>query len=313
MSSKTIVYISSLLMLPVLYVLFSTLHVATQGYAIEHWLPRWDRLLILVTVIGLERLYTYRYAVSQRYVLTRDIIANIVNLYITGAVAAFLILPVLGFGLEHAVGRKALIASAGELGPFWVQVLTILVSVSLFRYWMHRWQHNNEFLWKLHSYHHRVTDLKATNGEVSNPVDFLLRNVVIFLVLGVIGFNTYAIFLAFTVTNVTAVFSHCGGDVKGGFLNYLFMTPEVHRWHHSRKVPEGYGYSCNYGVEFSFWDVIFGTYYLPHKDGQTVMPEHIGHPDGLPDEGNYLKILLEPFGLYRPLRRFKGQRPEPAE
>jgi hypothetical protein len=130
-----------------------------------------------------------------------------------------------------------------------------------------------------------------------------LRNVVVFLVLGIIGFNTFAVLLAFTVTNVTAVFSHCGGDVKGGFLNYLFVTPEVHRWHHSRKVPEGYGYSCNYGVEFAFWDVIFGTYYLPHKDGETVQPQHIGHPDGLPDEGNYLRLLLVPLGLYRPLLR----------
>jgi sterol desaturase/sphingolipid hydroxylase (fatty acid hydroxylase superfamily) len=313
MSAKNIVYISSLLMLPLLYVFFSALHVWTQGYPIEYWLPRWDRLLILVTVIGLERLYTYRYAVSQRYVLTRDIIANIVNLYITGAVVGFFILPVLLFSTEHFFGRKFVFAAPEQLGPFWLQVVTILVSVSLFRYWMHRWQHTNEFLWRLHSYHHRVTDLKATNGEVSNPVDFALRNILIFIMLGVIGFSPFAILLAFTVTNTTAVFSHCGGDVKGGFLNYLFMTPEVHRWHHSATVPEGYGYSCNYGVEFSFWDVIFGTYYLPRKDGQTVQPERIGHPSGLPDEGNYLKILLEPFGLYRPLPWFKPRGPQPAE
>jgi sterol desaturase/sphingolipid hydroxylase (fatty acid hydroxylase superfamily) len=81
-------------------------------------------------------------------------------------------------------------------------------------------------------------------------------------------------------------------------LNYLFVTPEVHRWHHSATVPEGYGYSCNYGVEFSFWDVIFGTYYLPQKDGQTEQPERIGHPSGLADESNYLKLLLVPLGLY---------------
>jgi len=302
-SAKTVTYISSLLMLPVLYVFFTTIHIATHNYAIEQWLPRWDRLLILVTVIGLERLYTYRYAVSQRSVLTRDIIANIINLYVTGAVVAMLLLPLLAFSLDHFLGRKLVFASPEQLGPFWLQVVVILFSVSLFRYWMHRWQHNNAFLWSLHSYHHRVTDLTATNGEVSNPVDFALRNVVVFLVLGVIGFNTFAVLLAFTVTNVTAVFSHCGGDVKGGFLNYLFVTPEVHRWHHSRKVPEGYGYSCNYGVEFAFWDVIFGTYYLPHKDGETVQPQHIGHPDGLPDEGNYLRLLLVPLGLYRPVLR----------
>ena len=236
-------YVSSLLILPILYVFFSTIHISAHGYAIEQWLPRWDRLLILLTVIGLERLYTYRYAVSQRSVLTRDVIANIVNLYVTGAVVAMVLLPLLAFSLNHVLGRKLVFASSEQLGPFWLQVVVILFSVSLFRYWMHRWQHTNEFLWSLHSYHHRVTDLTATNGEVSNPVDFALRNVVVFLVLGVIGFNTFAVLLAFTVTNVTAVFSHCGGDVKGGFLNYLFVTPEVHRWHHSAKVPEGYGYS----------------------------------------------------------------------
>ena len=313
MSAKNITYVSSLLILPVLYVLFIAVHILTKGHAIEQWLPRWDRLLILVTVIGLERLYTYRYAVSQRPVLTRDIIANIVNLYVTGAVAAMVLLPLMAFSLEHFLGRKLVFASSEQLGPFWLQIAGLLVVVSFFRYWMHRWQHNNEFLWSLHSYHHRVTDLKATNGEVSNPIDFALRNVVIFLVLGVIGFNPFAVLIAFTVTNVTAVFSHCGGDVKGGFLNYLFVTPEVHRWHHSAQVPEGHKYSCNYGVEFSFWDVIFGTYYLPQKDGHTLQPEHIGHPSGLPDEANYLKLLLVPLGLYRPLPWFKRAEQHPAE
>jgi sterol desaturase/sphingolipid hydroxylase (fatty acid hydroxylase superfamily) len=294
-------YVSSLLILPVLYVLFYTIHISPQGHAVVQWLPRWDRLLLLFAVIGLERIYTYRYAVSQRSVLTRDIISNIVNLYVTGAVAALVVLPLLFFLTAHFLGRKLVFASPEQLGPLWLQVVVILLSVSLFRYWMHRWQHQNEFLWSLHSYHHRVTDLKATNAEVSNPVDFALRNIVVFLVLGVIGFEPLAILVAVPATNIIATFSHCGGDVRGGFLNYLFVTPEVHRWHHSAEVPEGHRYSCNYGVEFAFWDVVFGTYYLPQKDGQRQQPERIGHPAGLPDEGNYLRILLVPLGLYGPL------------
>jgi sterol desaturase/sphingolipid hydroxylase (fatty acid hydroxylase superfamily) len=261
----------------------------------------------------LERIYTYRYAVSQRSVLKRDIIANIVNLYVTGAVAAFLVLPVLLFSTEHVLGRKLVFASPEQLGPFWLQIAVILVVVSLFRYWMHRMQHTVPVLWELHSYHHRVTDLTATNGEVSNPIDFALRNVVIFLVLGVIGFDPLAIVLAVPAAQLSAVFSHCGADIKGGFLNYLLVTPEVHRWHHSAKVPEGYGYSCNYGVEFAFWDILFGTYYLPKEAGQTLQPEHIGHPGGLPDESNYLRLLLAPLGLYRPLPWFKRVPQVPAE
>jgi sterol desaturase/sphingolipid hydroxylase (fatty acid hydroxylase superfamily) len=311
MPSRKILYASSLLILPILYVAFYTIHF--QGHVIEQWLPRWDRLLLLVTIIGLERLYTYKYAVSQRAVLKRDIIANVVNLYVTGAVAAMIVLPVLVFIPEHFLGRKLVFASSEQLGPFWFQVMVILLVVSFFRYWMHRMQHENEFLWSLHSYHHRVTDLKASNAEVSNPIDFALRNIVIFLVLGIIGFDPFAILITVPATNITATFSHCGGDVKGGVLNYFFVTPEVHRWHHSAKTPEGHKHSCNYGVEFIFWDILFGTYYLPHKDGQTVNPEHIGHPGGLADESNYMKILLAPLGLYRPLPWFKRASRIPAE
>jgi ornithine lipid hydroxylase len=310
-SAKKLTWLGSLLALPLLYALFYGMHVSAQGHAVEQWLPRWDRLLLLFTIVLLERLYTYSYAVSQRYVLSRDIIANIVNLWITAAVVGAIVVPLLVFFPEHFLSRKFVFASSGQLGPFWFQVVTILLVVSLFRYWMHRMQHTIPFLWELHSYHHRVTDLTATNGEVSNPIDFALRNVIIFLILGVVGFDPIALLLTVPFTNITANFSHCAADIKGGLLNYVFVTPEVHRWHHTRDVPEGRGYSVNYGVEFIFWDLLFGTYYLPQENGQAVMPERIGHPDGLPDEKNYLKILLAPLGLYRPLPWVK--RPELAQ
>jgi len=305
MQAKSILTISSWLMLPMLYVLFYAIYLSTQGHPISV-ATKWDRLLILAAIIILERIYHYRYAVSQRHVLGRDIVSNIVNLYINGAATALVLLPILLFFTGHIFGRKLVFASSGVLGPIWLQVVVILLAVSLFRYWMHRFQHTNEFLWQLHSYHHRVTDLKASNGLVSNPVDYSLRNIVIFIVLGIIGFNPFALLIAVPATQVIAVFSHCGGDVKGGFLNYLFVTPEVHRWHHSVDVPEGYKYSCNYGVEFIFWDILFGTFYLPVKNGHTEQPARIGHPSGLADESSYLKLLLVPLGLYKPLAWFKN-------
>jgi len=299
MSARKLVYLTSLIILPALYLLFYAAHVLSRGRPLEESL-KWDGLLLLATIILLEQVYGYRYAVSQRSVFIRDIIANVVNKYVTGAVTALLVLPVLLYVPEHFLGRKVFLASPGELGPFWLQVVIILLVVSFFRYWMHRLQHSNGFLWSLHSYHHRVTDLRALNTDVSNPVDFALRNVVIFLVLGVIGFDPLAILLTVPATNVSAGISHWGADVNAGVLNYVFVTPEVHRWHHSAEVPEGHKYSVNYGVEFAFWDVLFGTYHLPQKDGQAMQPARIGHPGGLPDEPNYLKLLLMPFGLYPP-------------
>jgi len=320
MTNRTVFYISSLMIVPVLFVAFYGVRFLGRVYAIDQWVPKWDTLLILATMVVLERIYTYKYAVSQRSVQARDVISNVVNLYITGAVTGMIVLPVLAFFPEHFLGRKLILTSPEQLGPVWLQVLVIILSVSLFRYWMHRLQHSVPFLWELHSYHHRVTDIQASNTYVSHPLDFALRNSVIFLLLGVVGFSPFAFLIAVPATNISGTFSHCGGDVKGGLLNHLFVTPEVHRWHHSAKVPEGYGYSCNYGVEFSFWDMIFGTFYLPMKNGVAEQPERIGYPGGgVPDESSYLKLLLAPLGLYRPLPWFmqvvrmvkgaKGQQP----
>jgi sterol desaturase/sphingolipid hydroxylase (fatty acid hydroxylase superfamily) len=318
-TNKTTFYLSSLAIVPVLFALFYALRFIGRVYKIDQWIPKWDTLLILAIMILMERIYTYRYAVSQRSVLARDVMSNVVNLYVTGAVTGMIVLPVLTFLPEHVLGRQALLASPDQLGPVWFQVPVIILSVSLFRYWMHRLQHTVPFLWEFHSYHHRVTDLQATNTFVSHPIDFALRNVVIFLILGVVGFSPLALLLAVPATNISGTFSHCGGDVKGGLLNYLFVTPEVHRWHHSVEVPEGYGYSCNYGVEFSFWDIVFGTFYLPRKNGVVEQPERIGYPGGgLPDESNYLKLLLVPLGLYWPVSwaaevlRRRGRSPQAA-
>lgn len=296
MSARKLVTLSGFIILPALYLLFWRIEVFAHGRTAESL--KWDALLLLFTIIALEQLYGYRNDVPQKFVLTRDLIANVVNKYITGAVAALIVLPVLHYAPEHFLGRKTFLASPAELGPFWLQVVLIVISVSFFRYWMHRWQHKNEFLWSLHSYHHRVTDLRALNTEVSNPVDFALRNILVFLILGVVGFDPIAIVVTVPATNVSAQISHWGADVKAGFLNYFFVTPEVHRWHHSAKVPEGHKYSVNYGVEFAFWDILFGTYHLPQENGVAVQPERLGHPSGIGDEPNYLKLLFAPFGLY---------------
>jgi len=305
LTNKTVFYISSLIIVPTVFVLFYGLRLLSRVYPVDRWVPKWDTLLVLATMVVIERIYTYRYAISQRSVAARDVISNLVNLYVTGPVTGMIVLPILVFLPVHLLGRKLIFASPEQLGPVWLQVPVVLLSVSLFRYWVHRLQHSVPFLWRLHSYHHRVTDLQASNTFVSHPIDFALRNSVIFLVLGIIGFNPFALLIAVPATGISGTFSHCGGDVKGGLLNYLFVTPEVHRWHHAETVPQGYGYSCNYGVEFSFWDIIFGTFYLPMKNGVPEQPERIGYPGGgVPDESNYVKLLLAPLGLYAPLSSF---------
>lgn len=48
----------------------------------------------------------------------------------------------------------------------------------------------------------------------------------------------------------------------------------------------------NYGAGFALWDQVFGTYYLPVKNGIPSQPERIGHPVGYAGEGNHLKLFF---------------------
>ena len=302
MSSNSIARATSWLVLPVLFALFIAVRTSPEGRGID---ISWFTLAFIGAMIVVERLLKYDRAVSQRHVVARDILSTLVNLYVTGGFAALILVPLLGFFPEYFLGRRLVVSSPSQLGPFWFQVILVPLVISLFRYWMHRLQHSVPFLWQLHSYHHRVTDLRASNLLVSHPIDFVLRNILVFVVLGLIGFYPLAILIGATPLHVSGYFSHCGGNVRGGLLNYVFATPEVHRWHHSAKVPDGHKYSVNYGVELSIWDLAFGTFHLPMKNGQPDQPERLGHPDGLPDESNYLKLLLAPLGLWRAFPRFK--------
>jgi sterol desaturase/sphingolipid hydroxylase (fatty acid hydroxylase superfamily) len=288
----------SVWIVPAVFAAFAALRIFARGTPLDHWLPKWDTWAIILTMLVLQQMFSYGRAVSQRSMLPRDVISTLVNLYATGFLTGLLLLPLLNYVPEHYFGRKFLVASPEQFGPLWLQFILVLVMISFVRYWVHRFQHSNEFLWKLHSYHHQVQDLQGTNTLVSHPIDFALRNVVVYLVLGIIGFDPFVILVAVPLSNVSGTFSHCGAGLRAGLLNYVLVTPEVHRWHHSAQTPEGHKYSCNYGVEFSFWDIVFGTFYLPQRDGETLQPERIGHPSGNTDEPNYLKLLLVPLGLY---------------
>ena len=294
MFAKRLAELSRYAMLPILLIVFGALAQFMGGTAVARAFPYYHVFLIFFAMITLERLYAYKGTVSQRHMVWRDLMSTAVQTLILGAIVGAIVLPVL-FYFPHAfLGRRFLFGLSNPLGPIWFQVVCIFLLHSFYQYWMHRFQHTNDFFWKLHGYHHGVTNLQTSNIFVSNPLDFALRNILGTLLLSVVGFNPFAVVLA-TSLNIYGYFSHCGGDVRGGWSSYFFNTPEVHRWHHAAEFPdeEKFRYGCNYGVGVSFWDVIFGTFYLPRDEkGEVLPPARMGHPGGYPDEPNYVKILL---------------------
>ena len=273
-----------------------------NGHPIEQTIPSFNTFLALAVLILLEALFRYEKAVSQRRLVLRDIASTGVNVLLTGTIASALFVPVVVFFPELMFGRSLFFARSDQLGPLWLQFILAMLLYELIKYVVHRTQHIVPVLWELHSYHHSVTDLRASNTFVSHPLDFALRNVLPPVILGFIGFDPAAIVFGTGLSTAASLMSHCGAGLHAGWLNRIFVTPEVHRWHHSAKVPEGHKYSVNYGVGLILWDRLFGTYYLPMKDGVPVQPDKLGHPDGVADEPNYFKL----FFLTRYLPKFRS-------
>jgi len=170
--------------------------------------------------------------------------------------------------------------------PMALQVVLALIISELGLYWAHRLAHTWSFLWRFHSVHHSVEKLWFFNTGRFHFVDTfcsLLFSIPLLFLLGVPG----DVFIYFSsITAFIGLLTHCNIDVHCGFLNYIFNTPNVHRWHHSRKVEEG---NNNYAENLIFFDIIFGTYYYP-KD------RHVG-PLGIKEymPRAFARQLVAPF------------------
>jgi sterol desaturase/sphingolipid hydroxylase (fatty acid hydroxylase superfamily) len=174
--------------------------------------------------------------------------------------------------------------------PLAVQVLLAMVISEFGLYWAHRLEHTWGFLWRFHSVHHSVEKLWFFNTGRFHFVDTfcsLLFSIPLLFLLCVPG----DVFIYFSsITAFIGLLAHCNIEMHCGIFNYIFNTPNVHRWHHSRKIEEG---NNNYGENLLLFDMIFGTFYYPRD-------RHVG-PLGIKEymPKAFLAQLAAPFRWHK--------------
>ena len=75
-----------------------------------------------------------------------------------------------------------------------------------------------------------------------------------------LGAPPVAVFVSQLLSIGVAFFEHANVRMPGRMdraLRLLFVTPDMHRIHHSQDIHEG---ESNFSNMFSFWDRLFGTY-----------------------------------------------------
>ncbi len=153
-------------------------------------------------------------------------------------------------------------------------------------YWAHRLFHFDS-LWPFHAVHHSAEDVDWTTTYRAHPIDNVFRfGVVKFFMMG-IGISPEVTLMMIPFDIISAVFVHGNLNWTLGPLKYIIATPVFHRWHHTSPAQGG---KKNYSPTFSFWDVIFGTFYMPK--GQLPQEYGNGQPDFPKD---FIGQMIVPF------------------
>ena len=179
------------------------------------------------------------------------------------------------------IGLSGLIAHTGHDGlwpshwPLALQVVLGLAISEFAGYWAHRIAHEWEPLWYFHAIHHSVERLWCVNNGRFHVVDALKSVVPGFVILLVSGAPAEVMAWLSAITGYIGIMTHCNIAMRFGLLSYVFNTPELHRWHHSKDLREG---NKNYGENIVLWDLIFGTYFNENRRP----PVEIGIQDTMP-------------------------------
>jgi sterol desaturase/sphingolipid hydroxylase (fatty acid hydroxylase superfamily) len=136
----------------------------------------------------------------------------------------------------------------------------MVFAVDLLRYWLHRFAHENDTLWRLHAVHHSVEQLYWLNTARFHPIEKTLQMCLDSLPFLLMGVEERVLALYYLAYASNGFVQHCNIDVRYGLLNYIVGSAETHRWHHSRVPREA---NANYGNTVIVWDLLFGTWFLP--------------------------------------------------
>jgi len=150
-----------------------------------------------------------------------------------------------------------------------ILILSTLI-IDTFIYWRHRAFHLFTILWRCHLVHHSDTEMNVSTNFRHHPLEFIVSNTLMILFLYAIKLPEFTIITYFFLSTVISLWHH--SDIKyAAFLEKLlqpiFITPEIHRLHHSSNTKER---NSNYGMIFSFWDKLFSSYTAPKNTENDI-------------------------------------------
>ena len=174
--------------------------------------------------------------------------------------------------------------------PGWLHALAGVAALDLFAYFAHVLLHKMPFAWRFHRVHHSDEAVDVTTTFRQHPGETVWRVLWQLPAIAIFGLPLWIVVVYLTVSAANAQLEHANirlSEPLDRWLRVLFVTPNMHKVHHSRLQPET---DSNYSNIFSVWDRVFGTY-TSRIDFRTLRY-------GLDDSGDrdtFVALLRMPF------------------
>jgi sterol desaturase/sphingolipid hydroxylase (fatty acid hydroxylase superfamily) len=145
-----------------------------------------------------------------------------------------------------------------------LHVLAYLLAYDFCYYWYHRVQHRLHIGWRIHRLHHSDKALNVTTAArhhwLEEPLKVFAVSVPLAFIFDLpplmVGWFAFAF-------GAWGFFIHSNLRVGFGPLQYLLVSPQSHRVHHSDQPQH---LDKNFAAIFPIWDLIFGTFYRVTRD-----------------------------------------------
>jgi sterol desaturase/sphingolipid hydroxylase (fatty acid hydroxylase superfamily) len=151
--------------------------------------------------------------------------------------------------------------------PVWAKVVLVLLVSDFAEYWLHRAMHGfsgpGKLLWLTHRWHHAPPTLTALGGYRGSFLQRVLFGVCFLSAAVFFNLHEPLGLTALAVINIVhELIIHANSNIDLGPLRAFIATPRWHRIHHAS---EARLQLSNFGMHFTIWDRMFGTYTDPRS------------------------------------------------
>jgi sterol desaturase/sphingolipid hydroxylase (fatty acid hydroxylase superfamily) len=143
--------------------------------------------------------------------------------------------------------------------PFWLQALAGVAILDFFAWAAHVLLHKTTCGWRTHRVHHSDMAVDVTTAFRQHPGETIWRLAWRLVPIWVLGIPLPIVAVHETISAGNALLEHANVALPDGLdrlVRSVFVTPNMHKWHHSRDARET---DTNYGNILSVWDRLFGT------------------------------------------------------